>query len=124
MAGTYVRHTLLFRKSIGGQEVYTDPIFAYPHGLGFSVTGGHVYRGKRYPDFHGVYVFGDFNTRRIWGLKFRADKLPEVFELGRAPGGVASFGEDHDGERALRDDHGQRKFQELDECLLVQVLTD
>lgn len=38
----------------------TLPIFAYPHKLGKSVTGGYVYRGCEYPNLNGLYVFGDF----------------------------------------------------------------
>lgn len=36
------------------------PIFAYPHKLGKSVTGGYVYRGCEYPNLNGLYIFGDF----------------------------------------------------------------
>jgi glucose/arabinose dehydrogenase len=50
-------------------EAYTDPVFAYEHGLGFSITGGYVYRGNANPSFIGVYIFGDYNTRRVWGLR-------------------------------------------------------
>lgn len=82
-------------------EKYVDPLFAYEHGLGFSVTGGEVYRGNSQSSFYGVYVFGDFNTRRVWGLRQKNGKLIDVRELGRAPGGIASFGVDHDGELLL-----------------------
>ena len=81
--------------------VYTPPLFAYPHGLGFSVTGGRVYRGTAAPGFDGVYVFGDFNTRRVWGLRQSGGKLQSVRELAAAPGGIASFGVDHAGELLL-----------------------
>jgi len=79
-------------------ETYTDPLFAYRHGLGFSVTGGHVYRGRRSPSFAGVYIFGDYNTRRVWGLRQHDGRVERVVELGTAPGGVASFGVDQEGE--------------------------
>ena len=46
---------------------YTTPIFAYPHRFGVSVTGGHVYRGHRSPSFVGAYIFGDYESRRVWG---------------------------------------------------------
>lgn len=36
------------------------PIFAYPHKLGKSVTGGYVYRGCEMPNLNGLYIFGDF----------------------------------------------------------------
>ena len=82
-------------------ETFTDPLFAYEHGLGFSVTGGHVYRGDPSSSFYGVYIFGDYNTRRIWGLKQKNGKLLDVKELATAPTDIASFGVDGHGEILL-----------------------
>ncbi|KAG2469290.1 HIPL2 protein, partial [Polypterus senegalus] len=48
------------------------PIFAYPHKIGKSVTGGYVYRGCEMPNLNGLYIFGDFMS-------------------GRAPPGKCSF---------------------------------
>lgn len=80
------------------EAVYAEPLFAYPHGLGFSVTGGYVYRGHRAPSFAGVYLFGDYNTRRVWGLRQQDGVVDRVVEIGTAPGGIASFGVDQTGE--------------------------
>ncbi len=77
---------------------FTNPLFAYEHGLGFSVTGGYVYRGQKHPSYQGVYIFGDYNTRKVWGLKQTAGQLECIYELGTAPQGIASFGLDQQGE--------------------------
>ncbi|XP_059807411.1 HHIP-like protein 1 isoform X1 [Hypanus sabinus] len=45
------------------------PIFAYPHKLGKSVTGGYVYRGCEMPNLNGLYIFGDFMSGRLMALK-------------------------------------------------------
>ncbi|XP_069766213.1 HHIP-like protein 1 isoform X2 [Narcine bancroftii] len=45
------------------------PIFAYPHKLGKSVTGGYVYRGCEMPNLNGLYIFGDFMSGRLMSLK-------------------------------------------------------
>lgn len=79
-------------------ETYQDPVFAYPHGLGFSITGGYVYRGSRSPSYAGVYIFGDYNTRLLWGLRQQNGKLQSVVRIGAAPNGIASFGIDQRGE--------------------------
>ncbi|XP_023575408.1 HHIP-like protein 1 [Octodon degus] len=45
------------------------PIFAYPHKLGKSVTGGYVYRGCENPNLKGLYIFGDFMSGRLMSLR-------------------------------------------------------
>ncbi|XP_048378178.1 HHIP-like protein 1 isoform X2 [Stegostoma tigrinum] len=45
------------------------PIFAYPHRLGRSVTGGYIYRGCEMPNLNGLYIFGDFMSGRLMSLK-------------------------------------------------------
>jgi putative heme-binding domain-containing protein len=85
--------TTYFRQG----EDYVPPVFAYHHRLGVSVTGGHVYRGQQSPSFVGVYVFGDYETRRVWGLAHQNGQLL-VRELGESPEHIASFGTDDQGE--------------------------
>lgn len=90
-----------------------EPIVEYPHGpnqeggrkdTGLSITGGYVYRGKALPELQGVYVYGDYDSGRVWGLRYdeKARKLIENGELIEvAPGSklnIASFGEDRAGE--------------------------
>ncbi len=85
------------------------PIFEYPHAptrdrpdSGLSITGGYVYRGKKIPDLEGVYICGDFETGRVWGLRADKGKLidkGELIDIRRNPGlKIASFAEDRDGE--------------------------
>ncbi|RXN08878.1 HHIP 1 [Labeo rohita] len=45
------------------------PIYAYPHKMGKSVTGGYVYRGCENPNLNGMYIFGDFMSGRLMSLK-------------------------------------------------------
>ncbi|XP_067848191.1 HHIP-like protein 1 [Heptranchias perlo] len=44
------------------------PIFAYPHSVGKSITGGYIYRGCESPNLNGLYIFGDFMSGRLMGL--------------------------------------------------------
>jgi quinoprotein glucose dehydrogenase len=73
------------------------PIVEYPHGAtadrtdsGLSITGGYVYRGKKVPALVGVYVYGDYESGRIWGLRYDVKQGPKL--------NIASFGEDSRGE--------------------------
>ena len=45
---------------------YTYPAIQYRHDLGRAVTGGFVYRGKAIPQLHGMYLFGDIVSGRIF----------------------------------------------------------
>ncbi len=77
---------------------FVQPIMSYPRSLGVSVTGGYVYRGHLAPKFVGWYVFGDFESRRIWAVRQENRVMVEVVELGRAPSRIVSFAEQPDGE--------------------------
>lgn len=48
---------------------FTLPVTEYTHADGCSITGGEVYRGSAYPNLYGSYLFADYCTGRVWGLK-------------------------------------------------------
>jgi len=81
----------------GDTSRFTMPIIEYDHSAGNSVTGGYVYRGSRYPEFAGVYFYGDFGSGRIWAAR-PADGGDRNRELTDTDLQVVSFGEDDDGE--------------------------
>ena len=76
---------------------YTPPVFAYRRKFGNSITGGYVYRGDKRSSFYGVYICGDYTSRRIWGVKQEGRVLQSVMQIGTAPQGIASFTEDEQG---------------------------
>lgn len=78
-------------------EHFTPPVFAYSRRFGPSVTGGFVYRGDPNSSFYGVYIFGDYQTKRLFGLTQRHRRLETVRQLGTAPEPVVSFGQDASG---------------------------
>jgi glucose/arabinose dehydrogenase/mono/diheme cytochrome c family protein len=47
---------------------FAEPVFEYDHSLGLSITGGMVYRGARFEELQGRYIYGDFVSGRIWAL--------------------------------------------------------
>ncbi len=84
-----------FRKADGD---YVEPVVSIRRKHGVSVTGGHVYRGKRNPSYEGVYIFGDFESKRVWGLTQDNRTLNKIREIGTSPDKIVSFGIDTDGE--------------------------
>ncbi len=76
------------------------PVYEYTHDEGFSVTGGHVYRGSRIPALQGAYVFGDLGTARVWALAVEGDDVTGRADLGVGvdEGTLVSFFEDGAGE--------------------------
>jgi glucose/arabinose dehydrogenase len=77
---------------------YVEPVLAYKRKYGNSITGGYVYRGSAHPSFDGVYFFGDYNSKRIFGMTLKNDKLDVVREIGTCPQRLVSFACDADGE--------------------------
>jgi len=76
---------------------FTPPLFAYKRKYGASVTGGHVYRADKQSSFYGVYICGDYISKRIFGLTQEKGVLKTVHEIGRIPQGLVSFGIDEAG---------------------------
>lgn len=78
-------------------RTFAPPVFAYKRSHGVSITGGYVYRGDRSSSFYGVYVFGDYVSKRLFGLTQQNGVLKAVREIGKIPQGLVSFGTDEAG---------------------------
>jgi putative heme-binding domain-containing protein len=89
-----------------GPTPIRPPLIALPHTIACSVTGGRVYRGKKFPELQGAYVFGDWETRRMWAARFDGDRVKEMPELTRPLVRIVAFGEDRDGELYFLDYDG------------------
>ena len=90
---------LCFRPSSGcDQSGLILPVVDYGRAAGVSVTGGYVYRGRRLGELYGVYVYGDFGTNRIWGLRYREETVETNDQIALSPQNISSFGEDEAGE--------------------------
>ncbi len=81
-----------------GPTPILPPVAEHPHSDFRSLTGGFVYRGRRLPELFGAYVYGDFDTGRLWALTHDGAKVVWQRELTRTRLRVVSFGEDAAGE--------------------------
>jgi glucose/arabinose dehydrogenase len=80
-----------------------DPVIEYGRQDGGSVTGGYVYRGKSIAALIGVYIYADYMSGKIWGLRYADGRVLAHREIARPERTlhVTSFGEDLDGELYL-----------------------
>lgn len=97
----------------GPQSVHVDrrvgptpilpPALSLPHTDGVSITGGFVYRGQQFPELVGQYIFGDWETRRIWSGKWNGTELVDRRDLVDPAVRIVDFAEDHRGELYVLD---------------------
>jgi glucose/arabinose dehydrogenase len=88
-------------KGVGPRPDLVEPIWEYHHDTGKSITGGLVYRGQRFPELEGAYLYGDYVTGHIWALRYDSDRKRVVANqriLSRNNVPILSFGEDEQGE--------------------------
>jgi putative heme-binding domain-containing protein len=86
-----------------GPTPIVPPTVEIPHTDGASVTGGFVYRGKKFPELAGTYLFGDWETRRIWGVDADAKAVGPRREIVEPSVRIVDFSEDQSGELYLLD---------------------
>jgi glucose/arabinose dehydrogenase len=95
-------HPFNTRQKADPASPITPPIVEYPHSVGQSITGGYVYRGQAMPKLVGVYLYADYQTGRIWGLRAKGRELLENTEIYTPPADrplfITAFGEDPAGE--------------------------
>ncbi len=81
-----------------GPAPIVPPVVAHDHYESRSITGGFVYRGERLKDLAGAYVYGDFSTGKMWGLRYDGERVTSLVELVNTPLQIVAYGEDHHGE--------------------------
>jgi uncharacterized repeat protein (TIGR03806 family) len=64
-----------------GPAEIVPPVFEHPHSEARSIVGGFVYHGDRFPDLRGAYIYGDYETGRIWALRWDGQQVTEHREL-------------------------------------------
>jgi putative heme-binding domain-containing protein len=86
-----------------GPTPILPPTIAIAHPEAASITGGYVYRGKRFPELVGDYVYGDWETRRIWANRVEKIGIGERRLLALTDQRIVAFAEDREGELTILD---------------------
>ena len=83
-----------------GPSPILKPIVEHNHSDFRSITGGYIYHGKRLPALDGAYIYGDYDTGRIWMLKYdaKAQRVTANSELTDTTLRIVAWGQDIDGE--------------------------
>lgn len=78
------------------------PISEYSHSEGEAIIGGFVYRGLALPGLRGVYIFGDYISGKIWGLRRNSSGWHRSLLLSTGKF-LSGFGQDTAGEMYVLD---------------------
>lgn len=81
-----------------GPSPILPPLAEHHHTEFRSITGGYVYDGKRLPKLKYAYIYGDFDTGRVWLLRHDGTKVTERSELAKSRIRIVAWGQDRHGE--------------------------
>ena len=71
-------------SEIGGTE--RGPVYTYMHtAYDRAVIGGMVYRGEKFPELHGYYIFADNYSGKIMTFPASAERVDAIDLIARAP---------------------------------------
>lgn len=99
-----------FRKA--APTPITFPMVEHPHSEMRSLTGGVVYRGRKFPDLNGAFIYGDWATGRIWGVKSEDSTHASWHqELARTTLQISGFRETREGDILVLDQGGAAIFK-------------
>lgn len=88
---------------------HVEPVHVYTHDDGrCSITGGRLSRGSLIPELEGVYLYADYCTEAVTGLRHSVDGTVRVADLtlDRDVANVIGFGEGPDGEIYIMEQGG------------------
>jgi putative heme-binding domain-containing protein len=86
-----------------GPTPIVPPTAEHSHTESRSITGGYVYTGQRLPELHGAYIYGDYVTGKVWGLRHDGHNVTWQRELVDTPLAIVCFGIDRKGELFIAD---------------------
>lgn len=102
-----------------GPTPISEPIVAHGHLEARSITGGFVYHGDRLSELSGHYIYGDYDTGKVWSLMHDGQRVTTHQEICDTSIRIVGFAEDHAGELFMVDHiggyiHSLRKNNQVD----------
>lgn len=89
-----------------GPTPILPPTKEHSHSEAASITGGLVYYGKKFPALTGAFIYGDWETGKIWALRGETNAVTFLEELCDSTTRIIAFAEDAAGEVFVLDYNG------------------
>ena len=89
-----------------GPTPIEKPIVTHGHTEARSITGGYVYCGQQLSQLTGHYIYGDYDTGKVWSLFHNGEQVTVHQELCDTSMRIVGFAEDHAGELFIVDHIG------------------
>lgn len=86
-----------------GPTPILPPDIAIAHPEAASITGGYVYHGRQFPELGEHYIYGDWETRRIWANRIENHRAGPRRLLVLTDQRIVAFAEDTRGELTVLD---------------------
>ena len=91
--------TLCYNPSTDCNETGLEvPVYEYNHTLGNAIIGGYVYHSATIPSLQGEYIYGDYESGKIWALSLSDPDTTTNVLLVNSNLTISSFGNDEAGE--------------------------
>jgi putative heme-binding domain-containing protein len=99
-----VEGPLLLRPELAAPTPVNKPAAAHGHHEAASISGGRFYAGSKLPELRDTYIYGDWETGRIWSLANQTNSAP--VEIADTELRVVSFAPGPDQEMYVLDYRG------------------
>lgn len=86
-----------------GPGEFVQPLVEHPHSDFRSLTGGYVWNSSRLPELKEAYIYGDYDTGKLWALKYDEGKVTKNWQLADTQIRIVEFAQDSAGEVYLVD---------------------
>jgi glucose/arabinose dehydrogenase len=103
---TYEGSHVFYAERKLGPHPHVLPAAEHHHSEARSLTGGVVYYGSKLPELVGAYIYGDYSTGRIWGVKHDGTQVTWHKLLADTSFAISGFGLDSQGELLVGDHRG------------------
>ena len=98
-------HPLLPERKVGPTPILA-PAAEHDHSEVRSVTAGYTYHGSRLKELNGRYIYGDFETGRVYSFLWDGKKASKPELIAQTNLRLVGFAEDNEGELFLLDYQG------------------